>query len=636
MPRARLTVVIFSLDFLISLSALGQVRPGMPTAAPTPIGPPAPGAHGSVTIIVADENGANLGEQALVKLHSQMNQTNKWGTTEARSQITFDDVPASDYEVGVSAAGYQTATKNLSVMTAQHHELLVRLKRDDSGADPTLFRVNGSRRRPARRSKIGIAALNAGNVNQAQKHLGAAYKLAPSNADVTYLMGLLYFKRKDTTQAETYWNKTIAINPEHVRALTSLGQLRLQQKDYSGSVSPLEQATSVDPGFWMAHFLLADAYLRNGEFERSRQQAELAIEKGKGAANGSELVLGEALANLGRREDAIRAFEAFLQQSPGNQAAPAVREMMARLQSSDEPASQEMPANGGSALSIFPPVLSAPETGLSIPTWHPLSVDEEKPLLASGTVCPSSAVIAGAGRRVKELVDNVGRFEATEQVLHEELDSTGKPFTAETRKFDYMASIAEVTGRLAVEEYRTSLTDRGDFPDHISTLGLAGLALAFHPLLRDDYEMTCEGLGRWQGQATWLVYFRQRPDKPSRLLSYAFTNASYAVPLKGRAWIAADTMQIVHLEADLLNPLPRIQLLGQHQAVDYGPVYFQTKKAELWLPKSAELYFDFRHHRYHRRHSFEKYKLFSVGASERIGEPKMADPSKAAAPDLEP
>jgi hypothetical protein len=50
--------------------------------------------------------------------------------------------------------------------------------------------------------------------------------------------------------------------------------------------------------------------------------------------------------------------------------------------------------------------------------------------------------------------------------------------------------------------------------------------------------------------------------------------------------------------------------------VDYGPVSFPRKNAELWLPKSADLYCDFRRHRFHRRHSFNNFMLFSADAQE--------------------
>jgi hypothetical protein len=124
-------------------------------------------------------------------------------------------------------------------------------------------------------------------------------------------------------------------------------------------------------------------------------------------------------------------------------------------------------------------------------------------------------------------------------------------------------------------------------------------------------------LGEWRGQATWLVYFRQRDDKPNRIRSYRIGDNYYAVNLKGRAWISADKFQVVHIETDLVKPMPDIELLSEHLSVDYGPVAFPKKKTELWLPKSAELYIAFQRHRFHRRHIFNNFMLFSVDSQER-------------------
>ena len=97
----------------------------------------------------------------------------------------------------------------------------------------------------------------------------------------------------------------------------------------------------------------------------------------------------------------------------------------------------------------------------------------------------------------------------------------------------------------------------------------------------------------------------------------------YPVNLKGRAWITPDKFQIVRIESELVKPMPNIQLLTEHQIVEYGPVKFQKKNVELWLPKSAELYFDFRKHRYFRRHSFDHFMLFSAETDEHYGGPKQ-------------
>jgi tetratricopeptide (TPR) repeat protein len=629
-PLPRLLILSFL--FLLAASTLrGQARP-----APGQLGPPIPSfggtAYASVTVIVTDIHGQNLNEQALVKLTSDMNGTNAWGTTQERSQIIFDDVAQDNYQVEVSAAGYVSKTQNVSIMTAnENYDVIVRLQRDEAGAVPDPIPGQMLAGRARKEVQKAITGLTAGNLKDAQKHLEKAHKIDPGSADIDYLMGLLYMRKNETSRAETYLKNAVAINKRHARALTMLGQLLLQQKDYQAAIGPLQQAVQYEPEFWISHWLLSEAYLKTSEFEKSRQQAELAVQKGKGAATAAELVLGEALANLGRREDAIQAFQTFLQESPQSPQAEPVRDLIAQLQRAEKPVYQEASSTGLASLPAALPAPSSPDAGLSIPTWHPPSVDDEKLTLAAGAVCPASQVIRGAAISAEKLVDNVGRFEATEQVVHQDLDPFGKPLTTAKRKFDYMASISEVKpAGLKVNESRTSLSGEGDFPDHIATRGLPALALVFHPLLRDDYDMTCEGLGEWKGRATWLVYFRQRPDKPDRFMSYNFTDAEYWVSLKGRAWISADTFQIVHLEADLLNPLPKIQLLRQHQSVDYDPVYFKSRKTQLWLPKSAEIYFDFRRHRYYRREGFENYKLFAVGASEKIGQPKIPEQTSSA------
>jgi hypothetical protein len=259
---------------------------------------------------------------------------------------------------------------------------------------------------------------------------------------------------------------------------------------------------------------------------------------------------------------------------------------------------------------------------LAMKTWEPPGVDDSKPAVAAGVSCPSDKVITQAGLRVKELVENVSRFQAIEELVHQRVDELGHPTTNEKRQFNYLAEISDANpGFLEVNEFRGSRSGTVDFPDGIATRGLPALALIFHPTMRDSFRMVCEGLGNWHGQAAWLVHFRQREDKPNRIHAYRIAQDVYRVDLKGRAWISAKDNQIIHMESDLVNPARRIQLLTEHESVDYGPVSFPKKKTELWLPKNAELYFDFQRRRYYRRHSFDHFMLFTVDAEEKRKEP---------------
>jgi hypothetical protein len=257
------------------------------------------------------------------------------------------------------------------------------------------------------------------------------------------------------------------------------------------------------------------------------------------------------------------------------------------------------------------------------PTWLPPDVDEKVPPVEE-TACSVDEIVQKAEERILEFVSNVDRFTATESLTHQSINKHGQASAPVGRKFDYVVSIHEVrTGHLGVTEYRNGGLALNEFPGGIVTNGLPALVLIFHPYYAPSYEMTCEGLARSNGQLAWQVHFRQRPDKPNELKTYqsGIHGASYSVGLKGRAWISADSYQIVRMETDLVMPVPQIQLLAEHTAVEYGPVTFRQGDVNLWLPLSAEVYFAWRGQRVHRRHSFDHYMLFTVDDKQRINTP---------------
>jgi len=426
---------------------------------------------------------------------------------------------------------------------------------------------------------------------------------------------------KEEEKSEGYLSRAVTLDPGRFQTLILLGRVQLQRERYDEAQKTLEQAVTADSESWTAHNLLADAYLKKKEYEKAREQAQLAVDKGKRAANAAQLVLGQALANIGRDQEGIQAFKAFLQADPKNPAAPQVQALITQIEDRDSGRSGRGELQAGSDLTLA----AAPPT-LPPSAWGPPGVDDVKPSVVAGVTCPGPQVVEASGVRVKELVDNITRFAAVEDLEHQQLDPTGNPITRETRKFNYVASISEPRpGFLATDEYRDLRYGIADLPDHIVTTGFMTLALIFHPDMRDNFEMTCEGLGDWHTRPTWLVHFRQRDDKPSRFADYQVGSETYPMKLKGRAWINANDFQIVHIESDLASPLPELSV--EHQIAEYGPVHFAHKSLDLWLPQNVDLFFELRRHRYHRRHSFDHYMLFSVNAEDKVPVSKSAAPS---------
>jgi hypothetical protein len=259
--------------------------------------------------------------------------------------------------------------------------------------------------------------------------------------------------------------------------------------------------------------------------------------------------------------------------------------------------------------------------------WAPPDVDETVPVVAPDAPCALDKVLPSAGRRAEELIANLQQFTAVEQLDHAKIDAQGRSRGMQIRRFNYMVAIGEPRpGMLSVDEYRNGGTSLEDFPAHLATTGLPAFALIFHPYLVGDFQMSCEGLGTWHGQPAWQVHFQQRPDRISRIRSYRVRGGAFPVKLKGRAWIAADSFQVVRLETDLLEPIKAIPLEREHLVIEYRAVRFQHRHVELWLPERAELFLDYRRHRYHRLHTFRDFALFSVDVSERIEDPKEIDP----------
>jgi tetratricopeptide (TPR) repeat protein len=562
-----------------------------------------------VLLTVLNETKARLDRQSVVKVHDLKTDVTVWQTTSKESEAALYDLDFGDYDVEVSAVGYLTAHTKLHIIgTIETQRLDVILQRDpmavDLNASDDAF--SGSARKDA---KHAIYALKSGNLKDAEQRLDKLDKVVPSNAQVNFLLGYLFVQRGDFQKAEAYLSRAATLDPRRVQTLTLLGRVQLQREHDEDAQKTLEQAVATNGAdSWEAHNLLADAYLRQKQYEKAREEAQRAIDRGKGAASVAQLVLGQALANVGRDQEGIQALKNFLATNPASPTAPAVRALISEIE--DRDSGQTAASDKQSATDLL---LSASRPSLPASVWGPPGIDEVKPFVAAGVACPYERIMDSSGKRVKELVNDVARFAATEDLLHEQLDQFGNPITKETRKFDYVASISEVRpGFLSVDEYRNERYGLYDLPDHIVTSGFVTLALIFHPDMRDNFQMTCEGLGEWQGQATWLIHFRQRDDKPSRIQNYTFGAEAYPVKLKGRAWITADKFQIVRMESELVSPVP--QLSVEHQIVEYGAIHFNKQNVDLWLPKSVDLYLEFNRHRYHRRHSFDHYMLFSVNS----------------------
>jgi tetratricopeptide (TPR) repeat protein len=526
---------------------------------------------GQLTLQIQDTAGAPFFEGATVSLLASQINSKLSTISDQGGRARFTALPVGQYVIEIAAPGYRTIQEQVLISgTREDQNIVVSLVPTVTGTKVNIGSVSASPK-AVKESEKALHALQLNRLDEAQQHISRALAFDPTFADGNYLMGLLLLRQKEFSKAAAYLQKTLKLSPDHSAALLALGEAQYLDHDYSRATASLEEFLRDQPNSPQAS--VAQKYV---DAMRKRSLPEVA---------GNAGIAGES----------------------SDSSSAGVRAL----------------SSGALAADSGLPPLPDP-TPITEANWAPPDVDAERLELDSSAACRLDQVMHGVASRAQELVQNVDRFTATEDIEHSNVSPMGLQVSHETRKFDYLVEIRQVgMSDLDVKEYRNSKGSVAtqDFPGHIATVGLPMLALVFHPYSQARYEFQCEGRGSWQGHAAWVVHFHQRTDHPSTTLTYHVGNRFVAVGLKGRAWIDVDTSQILAMESDIMRPAPEIQLLRDHQLIEYGPVSFRNKPLQLWLPKSAEWYCSISGQRFHRRHTFSQFLLFSTDDKQKIGAP---------------
>jgi Flp pilus assembly protein TadD len=326
----------FFLALTLTASAQQPTSPLPAGVASQTQGVPMHGSGGGVSIVlsVLDEAMAHIDEQAMVRLYDENIKHASWQPTAKNSETTFDELGPGKYDLQVNAPGYLIGRKDVeisSVRQPQRMEVKLILHPDPDAVE--LGTPDASMPDKAKKeAEHGISDLKFGKVKDAQKHLENACNQSPSSAYANFLLGYFYFQQNDFDYAQTYLTKATTLDAHDIQALNLLGRLRIAQRDYAGAKTTLEQAVSADSENATSHALLADAYLNLGDYKNAVAEADFALAKGKRSGSNAQIVRGQALANLGRDDEAIQTLNAYLQAAPDTAAGPQVQQLIAALQ----------------------------------------------------------------------------------------------------------------------------------------------------------------------------------------------------------------------------------------------------------------------------------------------------------------
>lgn len=242
--------------------------------------------------------------------------------------------------------------------------------------------------------------------------------------------------------------------------------------------------------------------------------------------------------------------------------------------------------------------------------------------------CSAEEILPRISTNVQEFVDSINRITATEVMNFERYSRKGRLEEKAQNKANYVATIQPLeNGFLSVDEYRNGSPGMSGFQGHIASTGSAALVLIFHPIHLEEFAMKCEGLFMWHDIPVYEITFQQRMDRPNTMSEFRVGNQSYNIYLKGTAFVDPNTFQILHLETDLMKPIPELTLDAEHQSIDYGPVAFVAHNDNLWLPQLAEITVHFHNKEFNERHTYSSYRLFLVETGQKISKLPTPPPS---------
>lgn len=577
-----------------------------------------------VQVSVRETNGMPIPVNALVRLYSDVRPINLTSMTQDGATASFPNILPGEYEIEVKSVGYKTATEHASVMgggvSATFYVYVNSENESLSGSSP----ANPPIMTPKLQEQIdkGLGKMRKKQYEEALRIFEKALKKAPGNPDIHYLVGMAHYGLQQLGEARTDFEAALGIYPSHERSLLALGELQLRAGEAEDAAKTLEKAFQANGADWRAHFLLARAYFESKEQSKAEQHAERAVELTKGKNAQARLLLGKIEAARGNRADAERTFKSVIQDFPKEPAAAAAR---SELASSKAEQHRESVPSPPMEVTANLPLLSPAVPEMVLP-WAPPDIDSVEYPFVSGVTCTLEDVLTRSQLRMKKQLENFEKFAATEHIVHVEISNNGIPQAPREKDFSYMVTLTHAkSGLTYLEESRDGGENLDRFPTSMATKGLVSLGVAvLDRNYEGDFTYRCDGLTKWRGEPAWEMRFEQKKNVRSRVFTWRNNRGSFAIPLRGRVWVSANTYDLLHLETDLREPVLPLELTRDHLTIDYGPVHFEHGNTALWLPWHADAYMELQGKRYHHAHTLTNYVLFSVDTSNKVAAPKEA------------
>ncbi|AXC10529.1 hypothetical protein ACPOL_1181 [Acidisarcina polymorpha] len=130
---------------------------------------------------------------------------------------------------------------------------------------------------------LGEVALARAQFPEAIAEFNRERDLNPLNGNLYDRLGDAYVRSGDDARAKEALSRAVVLEPNATGPYILLGKVMLNQQNYLLAILYLERARAMDPGNYLAHNLLGQAYRRTGRTAEANKESQLAdqIQNGK-------------------------------------------------------------------------------------------------------------------------------------------------------------------------------------------------------------------------------------------------------------------------------------------------------------------------------------------------------------------
>ena len=288
------------------------------------------GNRAQLSITIKSGSAQLVGPLVTVKLFYLGAPAGQISTSKGRAVFILNQL--GDYTITADAVGYRSAQKEFSIRVAVEAEEEINLQ-SDSSANEAVGAGSGPMLAPKAKEAYdkGVESLNADKLDQAEKHLDEAAKLAPNHPDVLYMQGVLFLKQKRFGKAQDVLLKATQIDPKNAHAFSALGMAFVDQGRYDLAIPQLEQSLQLDNVSWETHWTLAGALYKQEQYENALKESQLALSQAHGMQPSVELLLAQTQVAVEKFEEAGETLRAFLKNHPNDKGAPTAKKWLDRL-----------------------------------------------------------------------------------------------------------------------------------------------------------------------------------------------------------------------------------------------------------------------------------------------------------------